>query len=72
MNLRWMPRPRFVLGVEYLVIEDQLVIPLRCGLFYDPAPSEGHPDTYYGFTLGSGLTKGAFVVDIAYQYRYGQ
>jgi hypothetical protein len=27
---------------------------LRSGLFYDPAPAEGSPDDYYGFSLGGG------------------
>jgi long-subunit fatty acid transport protein len=58
-------------GIEYLVIKDAFVIPIRGGLFYDPAPAEGSPDDFYGFSAGSGLTKGRFVWDIAYQYRFG-
>ena len=59
------------IGAEYLFIEPKYVIPLRGGLFYDPAPAEGSPDDYYGFSLGSGVGSGRFIFDIAYQYRFG-
>ena len=61
------------LGMEYLFVnpESHYVIPLRAGLFYDPAPAEGSPDDYYGFSLGSGFNTGRWVFDIAYQYRFG-
>jgi len=58
-------------GMEYLVITNKYVIPVRGGLFYDPAPAEGSPDDYYGFSVGSGLAKGRLVWDIVYQYRFG-
>ena len=58
-------------GMEYLIITNRYVIPVRGGLFYDPAPAEGSPDDYYGFSIGSGLAKGRWVWDIAYQYRFG-
>ena len=60
------------LGAEYLFIEPKWVIPARAGLFYDPAPAEGSPDDYYGFSLGSGLDTDRFSWDVAYQYRYGR
>ena len=59
------------MGVEYLFINPKYVIPLRGGIFYDPAPAEGSPDDFYGFSIGSGIAKGRFVFDIAYQYRFG-
>jgi long-subunit fatty acid transport protein len=61
------------LGMEYLFVnpESHYVIPLRAGLFYDPAPAEGSPDDYYGFSLGSGFNTGRWVFDIAYQYKFG-
>jgi len=65
------PTTQVRLGAEYLHIKSDYVIPLRVGLFYDPAPQEGNPDEYYGFTLGSGYAKGRFILDIAYQYRWG-
>ena len=60
------------LGGEYLFIRQNYVIPLRAGLFYDPAPAEGSPDDYFGFSLGSGVGVGRFIFDIAYQYRFGR
>lgn len=59
------------LGTEYLFIKNAFVIPVRGGVFYDPAPAEGNPDDFYGFSLGSGLAKGGFIFDMAYQYRFG-
>ena len=41
-------------GFEYLVFREKTVIPLRAGLFYDPQPSEKHPDDFFGFSLGTG------------------
>jgi long-subunit fatty acid transport protein len=60
------------LGAEYLFMEPTYVIPLRGGIFYDPAPAEGSPDDFYGFSLGSGFAKGRFIFDLAYQYRFGR
>ena len=65
------PTTWFRLGAEYLFIGDQFVVPVRAGVFYDPAPAEGSPDDYYGFSLGSGLAYKSFIFDIAYQYRWG-
>jgi len=60
------------LGSEYLRINKRLetIIPFRAGIFYDPMPSNGSPDDYYGFSLGSGISIGSYVFDIAYQYRF--
>jgi len=67
------PTTWFRLGVEYLIIsqENNFTIPLRAGVFYDPAPAEKTPDNYYGFSLGSGLAYKRYVFDIAYQFRFG-
>ncbi|KJR40876.1 Membrane protein involved in aromatic hydrocarbon degradation [Candidatus Magnetoovum chiemensis] len=59
------------IGAEYLFITRKYIIPLRAGLFYDPAPAEDEPDDYYGLTLGSGVGYKRFVFDMAYQYRFG-
>jgi len=59
------------MGAEYLFIQSKYLIPLRGGVFYDPAPAEGSPDNYYGFSLGSGIGIGRFIFDIAYQFRFG-
>ncbi|MEI6150006.1 MAG: outer membrane protein transport protein [bacterium] len=58
-------------GVEYLTITDNYVIPLRAGLFYDPAPADGGHDDFYGLSLGTGLGYQRFIFDLAYQYRWG-
>ncbi|MFC1877068.1 OmpP1/FadL family transporter [Thermodesulfobacteriota bacterium] len=59
------------LGAEYLFFKNRFIVPVRVGVFYDPAPAEGKPDDIYGFSLGSGIAKDKIVFDIAYQYRYG-
>jgi long-subunit fatty acid transport protein len=59
------------LGGEYLIILPKLVIPIRGGIFYDPAPAEGTPDDFYGCSIGSGLVFDRIAWDIAWQYRYG-
>lgn len=66
------PTHQVRLGAEYLFIKDRYVIPVRCGLFYDPAPARKRPDDYYGFSLGTGIGIGKFIFDIAYQYRFGK
>jgi long-subunit fatty acid transport protein len=65
------PTHQVRIGAEYLFITTKYVIPLRGGIFYDPSPAEGSPDDFFGFSLGSGIAKGRFVFDIAYQYRFG-
>ncbi|WP_166404773.1 OmpP1/FadL family transporter [Desulfonema ishimotonii] len=59
-------------GAEYLFLfpEKGYVVPLRGGVFYDPAPAEGSSDDFYGFSLGTGFAKSPYVFDIAYQYRF--
>ncbi|MDP2647074.1 MAG: outer membrane protein transport protein [Desulfobacterales bacterium] len=65
------PTTWFRAGAEYLIIGRKFVVPLRAGLFYDPAPAEGSPDEYYGFSLGSGIAYKRWIFDVAYQYRTG-
>ena len=60
------------LGAEYLLIKPKFIIPLRGGLFYDPAPAEGNPDDFYGFSIGTGIGMKRTALDIAYQYRFGR
>lgn len=66
------PTHQVRLGAEYLFIGKEKVVPLRAGLFYDPEPSENHPEDYYGFSLGSGYKWKNMLIDIAYQYRFGR
>jgi len=68
------------LGLEYLFYkkhipreEEWYVIPLRAGIFYDPAPARGgERDDYWGVSLGTGYGCKEIVLDLAYQYRNGQ
>lgn len=59
-------------GAEYLVILRRYLVPLRAGVFYDPAPAEGSPDDYFGAAVGAGINTNRFSLDAAYQYRFGQ
>lgn len=66
------PTHQVRLGAEYLHIsESDYAIPIRAGLFYDPEPTAGEPDDFYGMSLGTGLAMGSFIFDIAFQYRWG-
>ncbi|QTA81630.1 Outer membrane protein transport protein domain-containing protein [Desulfonema limicola] len=58
------------IGAEYLFIKPKYVIPLRCGMFYDPSPAESSPDDFFGFSLGSGISYKSIIFDTAYQYRF--
>ena len=60
------------LGAEYLfLIKNKYAVPVRAGVFYDPEPTEDKPDTFYGYSLGGGISAGSLVFDVAYQYRWG-
>lgn len=60
------------LGVEYLVIRERHVVPLRCGAGYDPSPAIVGVDTYYSLTCGTGLQWGRYALDVAYEVRWGR
>jgi long-chain fatty acid transport protein len=60
------------LGAEYVWIRPKVRIPFRAGVFYDPEPGAGRPDDFFGFSLGSGIAVGPFVVDLAYTFRTGE
>ena len=59
------------LGAEYLWILPKAVVPFRAGFFYDPEPGERGTDAFFGFSLGSGITLGPWVLDVAYTFRTG-
>jgi long-chain fatty acid transport protein len=65
------PTLQFRAGTEYLYYSDPYVIPIRGGIFYDPAPADGGFDDFFGFNCGTGFARGRVVFDLAYQYRYG-
>lgn len=58
-------------GAEYLVIRDRYIVPLRCGLGYDPSPAVDGVDDYYTVSVGTGLQFGRFMFDIAYELKWG-
>jgi len=62
------------IGAEYLLHTFKpYAVPLRFGIFYDPAPADKNPDDFYGFAFGTGVTReGKFSLDAAYQYRTGK
>lgn len=69
-------------GIQYILNDLRLryheaIIPVRFGLFYDPAPAENDPDDFYGFSMGTAVSlkkasRTRFSIDIAYQYRTGR
>lgn len=59
------------LGAEYLWIMSKVVVPFRGGFFYDPEPGAGSPDTFFGFSLGSGVALEKVIFDLAYTFRTG-
>jgi len=59
------------MGFEYRLNQQKYIIPIRGGIFYDPAPAEGNPDDYYGISVGSGFNTKRFSLDVAYQLRLG-
>jgi long-subunit fatty acid transport protein len=60
------------MGMEYLFIKEKYVVPVRFGIFYDPEPQKGHVDEYYGFSAGTGYSRGRVALDCAYQFRMGR
>ena len=58
-------------GCEYLLVRENLLVPLRFGLGYDPAPAVDNVDDFYTVSVGSGLQIGNYNFDIAWQLRWG-
>jgi len=67
------PTHQIRLGTEYLIMnkQQQMIIPFRAGIFYDPVPGKGSPEKLWGFSLGTGISKSKYNLDIALQYRQG-
>jgi len=67
------PTHQIRFGIEYLIFNNKnnTIIPIRGGIFYDQAPAEGSPDDFFGFSLGTGYSKGGYIFDIAFQFRRG-
>lgn len=58
-------------GAEYLWVMDGYKLIGRGGLFHDPEPSRGSPRSFYGGSVGAGVTFPRLSVDFAYQLRAG-
>ena len=59
------------LGAEYLFILRKTVIPLRAGVFLEQQPGVHDADDVYGASLGTGVSIGNVILDVAYQARLG-
>ncbi len=59
-------------GLEYVWLGSDYLIPIRCGVFYDPEPAKGSPDDFYGASIGSGITANRFSFDVAFEWRFGR
>ena len=58
------------IGIEYLYLlpEKKSAIPLRAGLFHDPEPAEDDPLDFYGISLGAGLSRSRYSIDLANRF----
>jgi long-subunit fatty acid transport protein len=59
------------LGCETIIVGKNWLIPLRCGLGYDPEPRVDGIDDFYTISLGGGFQRGPIMLDLAYEYRFG-
>lgn len=66
------PTTQVRLGAEIVYDVFDYKVPVRGGIFYDPEPSEGSPDDFFGFTLGAGLYFNRIEFDASYQFRFGR
>jgi opacity protein-like surface antigen len=60
-------------GIEYVVLKHHLRWPLRAGYFTDRQyfrSFDGSAPTFDGFTAGTGLIVGRFLLDVAYVHEY--
>jgi hypothetical protein len=63
-------------GVEHVLIWGRAKIPLRAGYFNDRqhfvAGADQRPPRFDGFTAGTGLLLGPFLLDVAYVHEFGK
>ncbi len=59
------------LGAEYLFILKKTVIPVRAGVFLEQQPGVEDADDIYGASVGTGVSIGNVILDVAYQARFG-
>ena len=66
---------QFRVGVEWVLIQGALKVPLRAGYFNDRQIAPvlgGNPPRFNGFTVGTGLILGSMLFDVAYVYEFGE
>ena len=60
------------IGAEYVLIFRRCLVPLRCGIGYDPSPGVGSTDDFYALSGGVGVQLGKrWNFDVAYEFRWG-
>jgi|GEM_PF-3323663 len=62
-------------GAEYVFISDDLLIPLRCGAYFDKqyfADANDNIPVYLGLTAGAGIVWEGFVIDMAVVHVSGE
>ncbi len=60
------------LGIEYVLEFEKYLIPLRCGIGYDPIPGIDEIDEIFTINVGAGLQVfDRFNIDLAYEFRWG-
>ncbi|MFN7951486.1 MAG: hypothetical protein U0610_07155 [bacterium] len=59
------------LGAEYVWTISSTRVAARGGVFHDPEPSRGAPHSFYGGSVGLGVTLSRMSIDLAYQGRFG-
>ena len=60
------------MGCEYLLIRKSYIVPLRCGVGYDPAPTVGRVDDFFTVNMGAGIQLFERVnFDFGYEFRWG-
>ncbi len=59
------------LGCEFVVVTDRVLIPLRCGIGYDPSPAVSATDEYVTLNAGTGIQFTRFALDLGYEFRFG-
>ena len=66
-------RPRRLVWVRSTSLSNPSTpFPCEPGSFMILLRPKGHPDNYFGFSLGSGIGIGRFIFDAAYVYRFGR
>ena len=62
-------------GMEYLWVLAKTEIPFRAGVSWEQRPALGTPDQFWGVSMGTGVSigrdPGKLIIDVAYNYSWG-